>query len=297
MTQKALDALHLHSLTMPKKKQDAVSGNADFLSLSPATDMEDARRAITGKMAGKKAAPAHAKPGSSSVIYLGHLPHGFFEAELKTFFGQFGVVRKLKVSRSVKTGNSKGYAFLQFDTADVATIVAETMNNYILLGNRLVCHLVPKEKCHDRMFEGFDRTFNQVKWHVRHRYEKEKGRTAEDQDKREKRLVSADGKKRKQLAALGIEYDFDGYAGGAEAAPVAAKSAKKGKKGARKATDAATPAAKKAKKAATPAAAKVKKAATPAAKKVKKAATPAAKKVAASAKKSTAKKAKKKPSA
>ncbi len=36
------------------------------------------------------------------VVYVGHLPKGFNEAELKKFFEQFGSVPKLRVSRSKK---------------------------------------------------------------------------------------------------------------------------------------------------------------------------------------------------
>ena len=34
------------------------------------------------------------------IIYVGHLPKGFNERELKSFFNQFGDVTKLRVSRS-----------------------------------------------------------------------------------------------------------------------------------------------------------------------------------------------------
>lgn len=36
------------------------------------------------------------------VVYLGHLPHGFYEEELRGFFSQFGKVVRVKVSRSRK---------------------------------------------------------------------------------------------------------------------------------------------------------------------------------------------------
>lgn len=38
------------------------------------------------------------------VVYVGHLPKGFNESELKKFFEQFGSVPKLRVSRSKKVG-------------------------------------------------------------------------------------------------------------------------------------------------------------------------------------------------
>lgn len=53
------------------------------------------------------------------------------------YFKQFGVVTNARVIRSKRTGNSKGFAFVEFKEPAVAEIVAETMNNY-LMGKRLI---------------------------------------------------------------------------------------------------------------------------------------------------------------
>lgn len=47
---------------------------------------------------------AEEKPFKSTrgVIYIGHIPHGFFEAEMKEYFEQFGKVTKVRVARSKK---------------------------------------------------------------------------------------------------------------------------------------------------------------------------------------------------
>lgn len=36
------------------------------------------------------------------VIYLGHIPHGFYEDEIRGFFSQFGTINKVRLSRSKK---------------------------------------------------------------------------------------------------------------------------------------------------------------------------------------------------
>jgi nucleolar protein 15 len=41
-------------------------------------------------------------PKKRGVVYLGHIPHGFYEEELRGFFSQFGEVSRVKVSRSSK---------------------------------------------------------------------------------------------------------------------------------------------------------------------------------------------------
>ena len=38
------------------------------------------------------------------VIYLGHIPHGFYEDQIQGFFSQFGTVNKVRLSRSKKVG-------------------------------------------------------------------------------------------------------------------------------------------------------------------------------------------------
>ena len=77
-----------------------------------------------------------------SVLYVGHLPKGFNETELKNFFTQFGEVTKLRVSRSVKTARSRGYAFLEFAEKKVATIAAGSMHNYMIFGRQLDVHVM-----------------------------------------------------------------------------------------------------------------------------------------------------------
>lgn len=36
------------------------------------------------------------------VVYLGHIPYGFFEDQIRGFFSQFGDVTRLKLARSKK---------------------------------------------------------------------------------------------------------------------------------------------------------------------------------------------------
>ena len=76
------------------------------------------------------------------VLYIGHLPKGFNESELKQFFSQFGEVTKLRVSRSVKTARSRGYAFVEFAERKTASIAAKAMNKYMIFGRTLDVQLM-----------------------------------------------------------------------------------------------------------------------------------------------------------
>ena len=67
------------------------------------------------------------------TIYIGHIPPGFYEDQMRAYFTQFGTVSKVRLARSKKTGGYKGYGYVQFTNQDVAKIAADAMNNYCLL--------------------------------------------------------------------------------------------------------------------------------------------------------------------
>jgi nucleolar protein 15 len=93
-------------------------------------------------------------------MYIGHLPHGFYEKEIKEYFSQFGRVIQLRLARSKKTGNRKGYGFIEFENIKVATIAAETMNNYLMFNKVLKCHLIPKDKLNKMTFKNANKVFH-----------------------------------------------------------------------------------------------------------------------------------------
>lgn len=78
---------------------------------------------------------------------------------MKKYFSQFGRVLNLRLSRNKKTGASKHYAFVEFASAEVADIVARTMNNYLMFGHILRCSLIPKEQVHENLFKGANTRF------------------------------------------------------------------------------------------------------------------------------------------
>ncbi|XP_042636485.1 MKI67 FHA domain-interacting nucleolar phosphoprotein [Orycteropus afer afer] len=140
------------------------------------------------------------------VVYVGHIPRGLFEPQLKAYFSQFGTVTRLKLSRSKKTGNSKGYAFVEFESDDVAKIVAETRNNY-LFGERLLkCDFMPPEKIHEELFKDWDVPFSKPSYPAVKRYNKK--RTLKEKLRMEKRFKNKEKLLRKKLAKKGIVYNF-----------------------------------------------------------------------------------------
>lgn len=53
-------------------------------------------------------------------IYVGNLPYRIREQEITTFFSQYGNVQDAKIVKNIKTGRSRGYAFVTFEKASEA---------------------------------------------------------------------------------------------------------------------------------------------------------------------------------
>lgn len=100
------------------------------------------------------------------VVYIGRLPAGFAEYELKKYFTQFGDILRVRVSRNKKTGASRHYAFLEFKEFDVAKVAADTMNNYLLMGHLLKVHVIDEPK--DNLFPAkMKSSFREFDWRAK----------------------------------------------------------------------------------------------------------------------------------
>lgn len=151
----------------------------------------------------------------SSVVYLGHIPHGFYEKEISNFFAQFGEVKRVKLFRSEKTNGSKGYAFVNFAEADVALTAAQSMDGYFLSERQLVCRLIPANKLHRGMFARL-----KAKKVVEESTEDsdlaaslepaiEMSGTSKDTfEKKAKKYLKDQKSKQKKLIAMGIDFDL-----------------------------------------------------------------------------------------
>ncbi|XP_037302310.1 MKI67 FHA domain-interacting nucleolar phosphoprotein-like [Manduca sexta] len=157
----------------------------------------------------KKKRPKRVKP-DRGLVYLSHIPHGFYEHQMTEYFKQFGGVTNARVIRSRRTGRSKGFAFVEFREPAVAQIVAETMNNY-LMGKRLIkAAYIPPEKI--RRF-ALRKNWNDV-YHPAavERTKQKKSFNAVKSDseelKKARKMLSNLEKTKKKLSEFGINYDF-----------------------------------------------------------------------------------------
>ncbi|XP_057341171.1 MKI67 FHA domain-interacting nucleolar phosphoprotein [Microplitis mediator] len=125
-------------------------------------DSKDSPAAILKKPVGKKNLKNNNSDGDDKnergVVYIGHIPHGFYEEQMKKFFSQFGKVTNVRVSRSKVSGKPRGYGFIEFAHTEVAKIAADSMNNYLMFGRLVKTEYIPPEKQHNWYFKGLSYT-------------------------------------------------------------------------------------------------------------------------------------------
>lgn len=211
---KAADAA-LKAATAAEKKAAA---RAAAKAATAAAALKAARKVRRAERRGEKRTAAAAVEAAEDdatdpaspyrgVLYIGHLPHGFYEEQLRGFFSQFGTVLRVRVARSKKTARAKGYGWVQFANDAVARIAAETMNGYLLFGRLLDVHLVPAERQHARMWNGADRVWRRIPWRVIERQRHNGAEPVAAAARRTARLAGRAKMASRKLAAAGVQYD------------------------------------------------------------------------------------------
>ncbi|EFN83493.1 MKI67 FHA domain-interacting nucleolar phosphoprotein-like [Harpegnathos saltator] len=110
----------------------------------------------TSKTISKATSLKEKRPQDRGIVYIGHIPHGFYEEQMRDYFKQFGKVTRVRVARSKRTGRSRGYGYIEFMHKDVAKVAANTMHNYLMCGRLLKATYIPPEKQHPGFFLGFN---------------------------------------------------------------------------------------------------------------------------------------------
>ncbi|KZP25115.1 RNA-binding domain-containing protein, partial [Athelia psychrophila] len=215
---------HLHGFSTDdddSSDEELAAPEADGLDISqlPMIAKDDA--SVQRRLKEAKRQPTEDK----GVIVVSRLPHGFYEDQMKGYFSQFGDITRIRLSRSKKTGRSKHYAFIEFDSSSVAKIVAETMHNYLLMGHLVQCEAIPKDKVHPELWVGANRKWQKIPAARLERLKHDKPRTEEEIKDAERRIIKRQNQKKRKLEEAGIKYDFDAVAYVSRAVPHAAHTA------------------------------------------------------------------------
>lgn len=154
-----------------------------------------------------KAAEKSSSSGKPGVVYIGRIPHGFYEQEMRQYFSQFGTIANLRLSRNRKTGKSKHFAFIEFESAEVAEIVSKTMDNYLLFGHILKCKMVAPEQVHEKLWVGANRRFKKIPWNKMEGRKLQQGMTEEGWNKRIEREEKRRAEKKAALQLMDYEFE------------------------------------------------------------------------------------------
>lgn len=183
----------------------------EVVKLPSSRDDASVRKRLEKAKSKKRLAPNDEEPEETGVVYVGRLPHGFFEDQLRAYFSQFGDIKRLRLSRNKNTGRSKHYGFMEFESPDVAEIVVDTMNNYLLDGHLLQLAMIPSQEVDPNLWIGANRKFRRVPMDRVERKRRSKSRSAEERAEVNRKLLQRQKKRRAALARAGIKYDFPGY--------------------------------------------------------------------------------------
>lgn len=154
-----------------------------------------------------KSDDSNKKQKKRGIIYIGRIPHGFYEAELKKYFEQFGNIINLRLSRNKKSGKSKHYGFIEFGSYEVAKVAQETMNNYLLFGHLLKVELV--ESGHADLFKNANRRFTAIEWNKISKQKNDKPKSREQWGKLVEVHENHKLRKQKELKEKGFEFDLN----------------------------------------------------------------------------------------
>jgi len=82
----------------------------------------------------------------STKIYVGNLPYSVDDESLRSNFAEFGGVSSAKVMMDRETGRSKGFGFVEMESAEVAQAAISALHGVSVNGRSIVVNLArPRE--------------------------------------------------------------------------------------------------------------------------------------------------------
>jgi nucleolar protein 15 len=124
---------------------------------------------------------------------------------MHSYFSQFGTITRLRLSRNRRTGKSKHFGWVEFASKEVAEIVAETMDGYLIHPHRMVCKVVEVD---DEVWKGANKVFKTIPWKRINKDKLEAKRTKEQWEGLAKKEEERNLKREDRIKEMGIDYEF-----------------------------------------------------------------------------------------
>ena len=90
----------------------------------------------------------------NTKLYVGSLPYSLSEEELKETFSAYGTVVSARIITDKMTGRSKGFGFVEFESAESAQKAIEATHGSQLRGRTLIVNLAHPEQKREGGFGG-----------------------------------------------------------------------------------------------------------------------------------------------
>ncbi|XP_011004100.1 PREDICTED: heterogeneous nuclear ribonucleoprotein R-like isoform X1 [Populus euphratica] len=122
--------------------EEEVEEEVEEEEIEEAADEADSKKGSDGKEEideERKHAELLALPPHGSEVYLGGIPPGASEWDLKEFCESIGEVTEVRIMKGKDSSESKGYAFVSFRTKELASKAIEELNNTEFKGKKVKC--------------------------------------------------------------------------------------------------------------------------------------------------------------
>tara|TARA_B100001121_G_C18263201_1_gene422654 strand:+ start:133 stop:423 length:291 start_codon:yes stop_codon:yes gene_type:complete len=93
----------------------------------------------------------------NSKLYVGNLAWAIEEKELETVFANYGEVLSVKIIKDRDTGRSKGFSFVEMESADAAQAAIEGLDGTDLGGRNLKVNIAQDRPKRERNFNSNQR--------------------------------------------------------------------------------------------------------------------------------------------
>jgi cold-inducible RNA-binding protein len=91
----------------------------------------------------------------ATKLFVGSLPYSVTDDDLADMFKDFGTVQSAKVIFDRETNRSKGFGFVEFETAEEAKAAIDALNNQDVQGRKIIVNEArPQEERPRRDFGG-----------------------------------------------------------------------------------------------------------------------------------------------
>ena len=105
----------------------------------------------------------------------------------------------------------KGYAFIEFDSEEVANVVVKTLNGYMIFGKVLKARMIKQAELKFNIFKAWNRKTKFANGPQKFITKNNLKKTPKEKAEKVAKLLESEKKKREVIKEMGIDFKFAGY--------------------------------------------------------------------------------------